>query len=295
MASRPTVEATIAGCRARIAEARASGRRIGFVPTMGALHDGHVRLMEVSRQECDFLVVSIFVNPTQFGPTEDYDAYPRSPEADHHRCSEAGVDLIFEPTVAAIYPEGGAGTFVEVPGLSQVLEGASRPTHFRGVTTVVTKLFGIVAPDIAAFGTKDYQQLVILQRMVEDLNMPVEIRPVPTVREPDGLAMSSRNRYLSDEERRAALVLSRALDEAARRVEAGERSADRVRQELAARIQSERLARLDYAEVSDARTLEPLASLGPGRAAIALVAAWVGPARLIDNAPLPLESRSLDR
>ncbi|RUL89176.1 pantoate--beta-alanine ligase [Tautonia sociabilis] len=283
----PPVVETIAECRRLIAGARAEGKSIGFVPTMGALHDGHVRLMEECRSRCGFLVASIFVNPTQFGPTEDYAKYPRTPEEDHSRCSSAGVDLIFEPTVAEMYPRGPVATFVEVPGLSSVLEGRSRPTHFRGVTTVVAKLFHIVQPDRAAFGLKDYQQLAVIRRMVDDLDFPVELLPVETVREPDGLAMSSRNRYLSAEQRRAATVLSRALNRAAEAVAAGERSADRVRQDLARTIESEALARLDYAEVADAQSLEPLAELSPGRGAVALVAARIGPARLIDNRLLP--------
>jgi pantoate--beta-alanine ligase len=283
----PTVVSSIADCRRLVAEARTAGRSIGFVPTMGALHDGHVRLMQECRDRCGFLVASIFVNPTQFGPTEDYSKYPRTPEQDHRRCSEAGVDLVFEPTVDEMYPRGPIGTFVEVPGLSSVLEGKSRPTHFRGVSTVVAKLFQVVLPDLAAFGLKDYQQLAVIRRMVEDLDFPVELLPVEIVREADGLAMSSRNRYLSAEERQAATVLSRALRQAVEAVRQGERSADRVRQDLARTIELEPLAALDYAEVADARSLEPLAELSPGREAVALVAARVGPARLIDNATLP--------
>lgn len=280
--------ATIADCRRQICEARADGHSIGLVPTMGALHDGHVRLMEECRKECGYLVASIFVNPTQFGPNEDFEKYPRTMEEDLRRCERAGVDLVFAPSVAEMYPSGPIATHVEVPGtISEVLEGARRPGHFRGVATVVTKLFQIVQPDLAAFGTKDYQQLAIIGRMVIDLDMPIRLLRVETVREPDGLAMSSRNRYLSAEERRAATVLSRALRAAQEAVLAGERSADRVRQILRGTIESEPLAELDYAEVADAATLAPLGRLGDGPTAVALVAARVGPARLIDNAPLP--------
>ena len=282
------VASTIAECRRLVAEGRREGRSVGLVPTMGALHDGHVRLMERCRAECDFLVASIFVNPAQFAPNEDFGAYPRPFEDDRRRCDEAGVDLIFAPRASEIYPRGAIATFVEVPGLSEVLEGRSRPSHFRGVATVVAKLFQIVGPDVAAFGLKDYQQLAVIGRMVEDLDIPVRLLPVPIVREADGLALSSRNRYLSAVERRAALALSRALSGAVHAVEGGERSADRVRQILASGIESEPLATLDYAEVADAETLERLERLGIGRRAVALVAARVGPARLIDNAPLPV-------
>ncbi|WP_169977251.1 pantoate--beta-alanine ligase [Tautonia rosea] len=283
----PVVVPTIAECRRLVTEARASGKSIGFVPTMGALHDGHLRLIDACRRHCGFLVTSIFVNPTQFGPNEDYQRYPRTPDDDHRRCAEGGVDLIFEPTVAEMYPNGPTATFVEVPGLSSVLEGKSRPTHFRGVTTVVAKLFGIVQPDLAAFGRKDFQQLAVIARMVHDLNMPIRLLPVETHREADGLAMSSRNRYLSADQRRAAVVLSRALQTAAEAVASGERSADRVRQDLAQAIELEPLAQLDYAEVADAETLEPLDDLSAGRPAVALVAARFGDTRLIDNTLLP--------
>jgi pantoate--beta-alanine ligase len=282
MAENLVVE-SVADVRRAVRAARLAGKRVGLVPTMGALHDGHVQLIEVCARDADFVVVSIFVNPTQFGPNEDFARYPRTPEEDRRRCMEGGASLIFAPTVETMYPRGPGGTYVEVPGLSDVLEGASRPGHFRGVATVVLKLLNFVGPDVAHFGEKDYQQLLVVRRMVEDLNVPVEIRGVPTVREADGLAMSSRNRYLGPEERRAATVLARALDEAEAAVAAGERRAGRVRQILHERIESEGLARLDYAEVADAATLEPLEELGPGRRAVLLLAARVGPARLIDN------------
>lgn len=283
----PAVVTTIEDTRLAVREARAEGRTIGLVPTMGALHEGHVRLIEACRRDCDFVAVSIFVNPTQFGPKEDLARYPRTPEDDRIRCAEGGADLIFAPSVETMYPAGSSSTYVEVPGLSNVLEGASRPGHFRGVATVVLKLLNIVEPDQAHFGEKDYQQLLVIRRMVADLNHPAAIRGVPTVREADGLAMSSRNRYLDEGERRAAVVLSRALGEAADAVRAGERSADRVRQILRSTIEFERQAAIDYAEVADADSLEPLDVLGGGRRAVALLAVRVGPARLIDNALLP--------
>jgi pantoate--beta-alanine ligase len=281
-----TVE-TIGSVRDHVARARQSGRLVGLVPTMGALHEGHARLIETCRDSCDEVVVSIFVNPTQFGPNEDFSRYPRSLEADLAMCERAGADVVFVPSAAEVYPPGPPATYVEVPGLSDILEGASRPRHFRGVATVVLKLFGIVGPDVAYFGQKDYQQQLVLRRMVADLNVPVRIETVPTVREADGLAMSSRNRYLNADERNAATVLSRALREAEAAVSAGERSADRVRQVLHATLESERLASVDYAEVADAETLEPLATFGEGRRGVALLAVRVGPARLIDNAILP--------
>jgi pantoate--beta-alanine ligase len=270
--------------RRAVAAARAIGKRIGLVPTMGALHDGHVRLIADCRAEAGLVVVSIFVNPTQFGPGEDFERYPRPLEADLKRCEAAGAALVFAPTAAEVYPHGSRSTFVEVPGLSDVLEGASRPGHFRGVATVVLKLFEIVLPDLAIFGQKDYQQQLLIRRMVEDLHVPVEVHTRPTVREPDGLALSSRNRYLNPQERQTAAVLYRALEQARRAVAGGERRGDRVRQILRETLESEQLVRIDYAEVADADTLAPLDNLDAGRRAVALVAARVGTTRLIDNA-----------
>ncbi len=281
-----TIAESIEAVRSQVAVAKAAGLSVGFVPTMGALHRGHATLVEEATKACDYVVVSIFVNPTQFGPNEDFSRYPRTFVADRAVCEEAGADLIFLPDVATMYPPGPPATFVEVPGLSDVFEGAIRPGHFRGVATVVLKLFGIVCPNLAFFGQKDFQQQLVLRRMVTDLNFPVQLVTVPTVREDDGLAMSSRNRYLSAEERQAARVLSQALRLAEDAVRSGERSADRVRQILASTVQSERLATLDYGDVVDALTLEPLTDL-TGRRAVALLAARVGPARLIDNAILP--------
>jgi pantoate--beta-alanine ligase len=281
------VASGIAEVRRAVRAARAEGKRIGLVPTMGALHDAHVRLIEDCRRAAELVVVSIFVNPTQFGPGEDYERYPRTLETDLQRCAQGGAELVFAPEVAALYPTGLRSTWVEVPGLSETLEGASRPGHFRGVATVVLKLLEIVAPDVACFGEKDYQQLLVIRRMVTDLALPVSIRAHATVRESDGLAMSSRNRYLEPAQRQAATVLHQALRLAVQAVEGGLRAAERVRQILRETIESEPLARLEYAEVADSLTLEPLTELGQGRRAVALVAAAVGPARLIDNALLP--------
>ncbi|WP_165226404.1 pantoate--beta-alanine ligase [Aquisphaera insulae] len=279
---------TVEGIREAVARARGSsaGLRVGFVPTMGALHAGHARLIERCREVADRVVVSIFVNPTQFGPTEDLAKYPRTLDRDLEVAQRAGASVVFTPTDEIIYPRGKAATFVEVPGISHVLEGAVRPTHFRGVATVVLALFEIVRPDLAVFGQKDFQQQLLIRRMVGDLHVPVEIVTEPTVREADGLAMSSRNRYLSPEERAAATVLHRALEAARAAVRGGEREAGRVRQILDRTISLERLASLDYAEVADADSLEPLVSIDASRRAVALVAARVGTTRLIDNALL---------
>ena len=209
------VARTIPEIRAFVAEAQLSNAVVGLVPTMGALHEGHARLIETARRECDFVVVSLFVNPTQFGPNEDYARYPRAFEADLAVCEAAGASAVFNPDAETMYPNGRSATFVEVPGLSDVFEGAIRPGHFRGVATVVLKLLQIVGPDEAFFGQKDYQQVRVIERMVDDLNVPVKIRRVATVRAADGLALSSRNRYLDADHRAAAPVLWRALEAAA--------------------------------------------------------------------------------
>jgi pantoate--beta-alanine ligase len=266
-----------------VTAARGRGQRIGLVPTMGALHDGHAQLIAECRREAEMVAVSIFVNPTQFGPGEDLDRYPRSLDDDVRRCEAAGASLVFAPTVGTVYPNGSVSTFVEVPGLSDVLEGASRPGHFRGVATVVLKLLEIVQPDLAVFGQKDYQQQLLVRRLVEDLHVPVVVRTMRTVREPDGLALSSRNRYLKSEERQAAVVLYRALLAAKHGVKAGEQDADRIRQILRDTLESQPAVKVDYAEVADGETLEPLRDLGKGRPAVALLAARVGSTRLIDN------------
>lgn len=271
---------SIADVRAAVAAARRDGKKIGLVPTMGALHEGHLSLMREARENCDFVVVSIFVNPTQFGPHEDLARYPRPIDEDLHACENEGVDLVFHPDVATVYPPGDQ-TIVDVTQLSTVWEGAHRPGHFRGVTTVVLKLFNIVAPDIAYFGRKDYQQQLIIRRMCSDLAVPVEIATCPTIREADGLALSSRNRYLSDSERQTALALSRCLKTACEAVAAGETDLAVVRRQMVAQIQQTAGIDLDYATVVDAATLEevPQAS-GP---LVALIAARVGTTRLIDN------------
>lgn len=273
-------ETTVAGMKGAAAELRARGRSIGLVPTMGYLHEGHLSLVRECRKRADVTVVSIFVNPLQFGPQEDFRRYPRDPERDASLLEKEGVDILFLPADGDMYPEG-YRTSVEVAGLQDKLCGRLRPGHFKGVATVVHKLFNIVRPDYAFFGQKDAQQVVVLRRMAKDLNMDVEIRALPIIREPDGLAMSSRNTYLSAEERRAALVLSRSLEEARRTFEKGERAASLIRQRLLRAIASEPLAKMDYAEVVDPSSLEPVERI-EGRALVAL-AVSIGKTRLIDN------------
>ena len=277
---KPAVAATAEELRPAVRAARQQGRSVGLVPTMGALHPGHAGLIEAARAADGFVAVSVFVNPAQFGPHEDLDRYPRPFEQDLALCRELGVDLVFAPAPATMYPPG-FRTWVEVTGLQDVLEGASRPGHFRGVATVVLKLFNLVQPDRAYFGQKDAQQAHIIRQMVRDLNVPVEVRVLPTVREPDGLALSSRNKYLDLDQRRHAVVLSRALAEARDRVTAGERDADALRALLMARIAATPGAVLDYAAVVDADTLAPVARLsGPTLLALAV---RFGTTRLIDN------------
>lgn len=271
--------------RRDIAAARARGAEIALVPTMGALHAGHLSLVQTAREECDFVAVSIFVNPAQFGPHEDFDKYPRAFEADLQACRECGVNLVFVPDVTTIYPDR-FSTFVEVEGLSDVLEGKCRPGHFRGVATVVLKLLNIVQPDVAYFGRKDYQQQTLIRRMCRDLDLPIEIRTCATVRELDGLALSSRNRYLSPSERVAALSLSKSLKLAKQRLTAGETDVKSVRREMLAMLNDARGLEVDYATIADPESLADIASPQPEM--IALVAAKVGPARLIDNLPIRL-------
>ncbi len=253
---------------------------VGFVPTMGYLHEGHLSLARRAREECASVVVSIFVNPTQFAPTEDLDAYPRDLERDLRLLEEIGVDLVWTPTPEVMYPEG-FQTWVTVEELTQVLEGASRPTHFRGVTTVVAKLFNGVQPQKAYFGQKDAQQAVVIQRMVKDLNFPVEIIVCPIVREPDGLAMSSRNTYLNPDERQAATVLYRSLTAAAEAFAAGERDADRLRAIVRDMVDAEPLADLEYISCAHPETLQELD--GEVERALLSMAVRVGKTRLIDN------------
>jgi pantoate--beta-alanine ligase len=254
---------------------------VGFVPTMGFLHAGHLSLIRRARAENASVVVSIFVNPTQFGPGEDFQRYPRDLDRDLGLIESAQVDAVFTPTVDEMYPQG-ASTIVEVESLSGILDGASRPGHFRGVATVVCTLFHLVQPHRAYFGAKDYQQLQVIQRMVDDLQMPVEVIGCPTVREPDGLAMSSRNVYLSPPEREAAATLSSALAEAERLFQEGVRDALALQHSVQSLLAAEPLIRIDYVAVVQPHTLQPLTSLGPDGAVICL-AVWLGKTRLIDN------------
>jgi pantoate--beta-alanine ligase len=270
----------IADLRAACEQARAAGRRVGVVPTMGFLHDGHRSLMRAARAASDFVVVTIFVNPLQFGPTEDLDRYPRDLAGDLTQCEEEGVDCVFAPSVAEMYPQPPVTT-VHVAELTGDLCGAARPTHFDGVTTVVTKVFAIVGPCSAFFGRKDAQQLAVVTRMADDLNLPVEVVGCPIVRETDGLALSSRNAYLSASERAAALVLSRALRSAVDTITAGERGAARVADLMRGIVGAEPAVALEYAEVRDANELRRVMNLD-GSVLIA-VAAQVGRTRLIDN------------
>jgi pantoate--beta-alanine ligase len=255
---------------------------IGLVPTMGALHEGHLSLIRGARECCDKVVVSLFVNPTQFGAGEDLESYPRQLDEDRVLASDAGADVVFAPSPEAMYPPG-AKTWVFVEGLSEVLCGASRPTHFRGVTTIVAKLVNLVRPDFAFFGQKDFQQTVVIRRMVRDLNMGVEVRVLPTVREPDGLALSSRNRYLSAEERKRAACLFRSLSAARDAHREGERSAEALIG-IVGEVLTGAGVDPEYVAVVDAETLEPLSTVD--RPGAILVAARVGPARLIDNVVL---------
>ena len=260
--------------------ARREDRRVGLVPTMGFLHRGHLSLMEACRGRADLTAVSIFVNPTQFGPNEDLARYPRDLEGDLKKCRETGVDVVFAPESGAMYPAGHR-TFVEVAQLQDGLCGARRPGHFRGVATVVLKLLGIFTPTRAYFGEKDAQQLAVIRRAAKDLDLPAQIVGCPTVREADGLAMSSRNSYLDAGQRRAAPVLYRALTAARDAVRGGERNAGALRRLMQGVIEKEPLARIDYVSVADPDTFRELSSLdGP---ALALLAVRVGPARLIDN------------
>ena len=266
--------------REHVREARGRGQRIGLVPTMGALHEGHVSLLRAARAASGYVVASIFVNPTQFGPHEDFNKYPQPREQDLAVCQQEGVDLVFAPTPDEMYPAGFA-TRVHVQGLSEIMCGRSRPGHFDGVCTVVAKLFAIVQPDAAWFGEKDAQQLAILRRMAADLNMTVDIRSSPLVREPDGLARSSRNADLSAPERRQALALSAALMEARDRLMAGERNAAAVAADVRRRLEAAEGVRLEYAVAVHPDTLEDLTEVQDD--VLVAVAAWVGATRLIDN------------
>ena len=262
-------------------------RAVGFVPTMGALHEGHLSLVRLARERADRVVVSVFVNPAQFGPSEDFTRYPRQPEKDAAMLAEAGCDLLFLPEVETIYPPGHS-TFVEPGGPAEGLDGACRPGHFRGVATVVCTLFNLVRADVAVFGKKDAQQLAVVRKMIRDLHIPVDLVAAETVREPDGLAMSSRNAYLSPEERQASTVLYRSLCAAERAIREGERRGDEVRRILREVLDAEPLARTEYAEVVDADTFQPVDTL---RGSLVLpLAVRVGGTRLIDNFQLAVEA-----
>jgi len=274
------IYSTIEDIRAALGPARREGKRIGLVPTMGALHEGHLSLVRAARSKCDVVAVSIFVNPTQFGHNEDYSKYPRTFDNDCELLEKEGVDIVFAPSVEEMYP-GGAVTYVTVEGMSDKLCGRSRPGHFRGVTTVVSKLFHIVEPDLAFFGQKDAAQVAIIQRMVRDLNMPVEIVVCPIVREPDGLAMSSRNAYLTPEQRRSALVLSLALRRVQQMFDQGERNEAKLIESGKQVIAEEPSVRLDYLEIVDPETLDGVDVVSSK--SLVAVAAVVGTTRLIDN------------
>jgi pantoate--beta-alanine ligase len=273
--------------RAAVTHARNAGKRIGFVPTMGNLHSGHATLVTKAAQQADFVVASIFVNPLQFGAGEDLDKYPRTLAADQEMLLQAGCNLLFAPTVDEMYPGGMTGqTRVSVPQLSEGLCGASRPGHFEGVATVVSKLFNMVQPDMAVFGQKDYQQLAVIRAMVHDLNMPIQIIGEPTVRADDGLALSSRNGYLTDEQRAIAPVLYRSLSQIGAAIKAGDHDFAKLRAEQVQQIEAAGL-RLDYLEVRQGVHLRP--ATAEDRDIVILVAAYLGATRLIDNLHLTLD------
>lgn len=279
---------TVRELRAAVARARSEGKRIGFVPTMGNLHSGHAALVAKAAQRVDFVVASIFVNPLQFGAGEDLDKYPRTLAADQEKLLEAGCHLLFAPSVEEMYPDGMAGqTRVSVPQLSEGLCGASRPGHFEGVATVVSKLFNMVQPDLAVFGQKDYQQLAVIRALVHDLNMPIQIIGEPTVRAADGLALSSRNGYLSEDQRAIAPVLYRSLSQIAQAIRNGERDYPKLVAEQQQQLEAAGLRR-DYLEIRQAQNLRP--ATAQDRELVILVAAYLGATRLIDNLHLDLDT-----
>lgn len=283
---------TISQLRRRLAGERAAGKCIGLVPTMGYLHDGHLSLIRRARQECDIVVMSLFVNPLQFGANEDFDRYPRDLERDRALAAEAGVDVLFHPAVEEMYPQKPSTTVRVHEALTGRLCGRSRPGHFDGVATVVSKLFHIVEPHRAYFGQKDAQQLAIIQRMVEDLNFPVQIIGCPTVREPDGLAMSSRNVYLSPEERKIAPLLYRALCHGEAMIRNGETDPEAVVAQVRQQIAQAPQFRIDYVELVSFPQLQPLETI---RGTVLLaVAAWLGQTRLIDNVIIDITPQGLD-
>ena len=272
---------TISWMKETVRQARAENHLVGLVPTMGALHEGHLSLIRRARADCSRVYASIFLNPAQFGPNEDLSKYPRTFEKDVEQLTAAAVDVLFAPETKDIYPAG-FRTYVSIEGLSEKLEGKSRPGHFRGVATVVLKLFEIVQPHFAYFGRKDAQQVRILQQMTHDLNLNVEIVVCPIVREPDGLALSSRNTYLNAEQRRAATILNRALEEARRAVSTGTLDSFQLQTTIRGILSKEPLARIDYVEIMDAESFEPLVRIG-ARPAYVLLAVYIGKTRLIDN------------
>lgn len=282
------VVTSTATLRARLSQARRAGQRVAFVPTMGYLHEGHLSLMRLARQRAEVLITSIFVNPTQFAPGEDLTSYPRDLDRDVLLCQRVGVDLVFAPGAEVMYPSG-AQTIVRVTEMTQGLCGASRPTHFQGVATIVAKLFNLVQPDLAVFGEKDYQQLAVIRRMVRDLNFPIEIVGGPIVREDDGLAMSSRNVYLSSEQRAQAPALHAALQRCAALVARGQRDGEALLAAARAMIEAQPLARVDYIELVDPDHLTPITTVGAGGAVMAL-AVFFGDTRLIDNKHLDVAS-----
>lgn len=278
--SRPMLLTTVAELQAALREGRGAGKRIGLVPTMGALHEGHLSLVRQCRAQCDFTVVSIYVNPSQFGPGEDFARYPRTLASDLAALAGVGAEAVFVPDNDAMYPAGFA-TWVEVGSVAEPLEGCCRPGHFRGVATIVLKLFHLVGPDVAYFGHKDYQQALVIRRMVRDLNVPVEVRVGPTVRESDGLAMSSRNAYLSLAARQRAVVLWKSLVLARELVAAGERDAAEIAQRMREVIRSAEDARIDYVALVDPETLQAVAVVD--RPVLAALAVHIENTRLIDN------------
>lgn len=271
---------------------RSSGKTVAFVPTMGFLHEGHLELLRQGRQRADVLALSIFVNPTQFGPSEDYDKYPRDMAGDLKKAENEGTDIVFIPSVSEMYPEK-SQTTVRVKKLPEHLCGLSRPGHFEGVATVVAKLFNIVMPHVAIFGKKDFQQLAVIRRMVMDLNMDIEIIGIPTVREPDGLAMSSRNKYLNPEERRSALCLKKSIDMSLKMVEDGERDPEKIKTVVRDLISSRSFTDIEYISICDPLTLDDISVID--KTALLALAVRVGKTRLIDNWELAVDDRIEER
>lgn len=291
--ARPRTISTIAEMQATMRTLRQAGKKVGLVPTMGALHAGHLSLVQAAKRDCDVVVTTIFVNPTQFGPHEDFQKYPRTLENDLDLLASVGGDLVFVPAREEMYPAD-ASTFVDPPQVAAPLEGVCRPGHFRGVATIVLKLFNIIPADVAYFGQKDFQQALVIRRLVADLNLPIEIVVCPIIREPDALAMSSRNRYLSPAERAQALALSQSLRRATELVAAGERDAARIKAEMSESLANAGIERVEYIAIANPDTLAEVSQIATP--AVALIAAFVGTTRLIDNqlllpgAPSPVSS-----